>query len=317
MSLNWGILSTGRIAAQFAQDFEYVEGAHITAVASRKQETADAFAKQHGIETAYGSYEALIEAPDIDVVYVATPHSLHLQNCLAAMAAGKAVLCEKPITISAAECAELIEAQRSSGCYLMEAMWTHFLPAIRRAIEWVRDGRIGSLVHIKADFGYPQFPYHPERREYNADLGGGALLELGIYPLALSWLVTGVQPVLRAVEVKRAPNGVEDDVVILADYGTVTATLATSYRCKLQNWAYLIGTDGYVAIPDFWRAKTCLLYRLDALMEEFVDDSPGVGFHHEARAVVSDLEEGNTQSQQVPLSASLAWQRHIDSIKAY
>ena len=310
----WGILSTGRIAHQFARDFAHVQGGTILAVASRRQEDADRFAAQHGIGNALGSYEALFADPEVDVIYVATPHSLHLENCLSAVRHQKAVLCEKPLTTGPEDCEQLIAAARSENTYLLEAMWTHFLPAIRVALDWVREGKIGSLMHIKADFGYPLLPFDPERREYKVDLGGGALLEMGIYPIALAWLFTREDLVVQGQVVNRAPNGVEDDLVLVGTCGDVRVSLGTSFRCKLQNWAYLIGDRGYIAIPDFWRSKRCLRFELDTLVEEYCDDSPGAGFHHEASAVCTDLAQGASENAIVPLSTSLVWQRQIGRI---
>ena len=140
-------------------------------------------------------------------------------------------------------------AAETSG-YLMEAMWTWFLPAIRKAKEWVDAGRIGKIVQIQSDFGYPQV-YSSDKREYAAELGGGCLLEMGVYPVALTALFTDADPAEISVVARYAPNGVEDDVVATFNYENFVATLGTSYRAKLRNWAYIVGEDGYIAIPDF------------------------------------------------------------------
>lgn len=188
--VRWGSLSTGRITHRFVQDFAFVPNGEVVAVASRSQEAADAFAARHGIPRAYAGYQRLLDDPQIDVVYVATPHTLHFRNTADAFRAGKHVLCEKPFTVGAPESRSLFRLAEQSSVFVMEGMWTWFLPAIRQALEWVRQGRIGALRHIQADFGYPLLPFDPVRREYNAELAGGCLLDMGIYPVALALLFT-------------------------------------------------------------------------------------------------------------------------------
>lgn len=314
--VRWGILTTGRIAHQFAADLAHVANGELVAVASRQQQAANAFARQHGIPRAHADYRSLFEDPQVDAVYVATPHTLHHDNTLEALGHGKAVLCEKPLATSAAECRSMIAAAERSGGYLMEGMWTWFLPAIVKAQEWVSAGRIGRITHVKADFGYPLLPYDPGRREYDATLAGGALLEMGIYPVALAWLFLREDPRTVHAVLRHAPNGVEDDATAIFDYGDRVATLATSFRCKLQNWAYIIGDAGYIAIPDFWRASECHLYRLDERIDSFSDARRTLGFDYEASAVGADLLEGRRQSRVVPWSDSLKFQEHLARIQA-
>ena len=157
----------------------------------------------------------MIALDDVDVVDICLPTPAHGEVATAALAAGKHVLCEKPLVTSPDECRQLTRVARESGRYLMEGMWTYFLPAIRKAQEWVAQGRIGRLRQVKADFGYPMLPYDPDRREWDARLAGGCLLELGIYPVALAWLFLGQNPVDIQVAAHKAPNGVEDDLSIL------------------------------------------------------------------------------------------------------
>lgn len=309
--VKWGILSTGRIADWFATDFPEVHNGEIVAVASRKLESAETFADKFNISKAYGCYDDMLSDPDIDVIYIGTPHTLHLENAIDAMRAGKAVLCEKPLTIGPEECKQLIAAQKETGAYLMEAMWTWFLPAIQKAQVWVDDGRIGDLKHIKADFGYPVLPYDENRREYDVRYGGGAMLEMGIYPVALAYLFTGMDPQDIKVSGHRAPNGVEDDLVATMMYGDTIGTIGTSYRCRLRNTAYIIGEKGYITIPDFFRASECFLFELDEQIDHFHDGRKSLGFCYEAIAVGEDLLAGRTQSEIYPLSASMSIQQHM------
>ena len=266
--VRWGLVGPGRIAHQFAQDIGLADSAELVVVAARDGSRAEAFAQQYGIARAHEGYDRLFEDPDVDALYVATPHSYHLDHCAGALRRGKAVLCEKPLVIDPGECRALMAIAAESGSYLMEGMWTWFLPAVRRALDWFRDGRIGQLLHVKSDFGYP-LRYSEDLREYDARVGGGAVLEMGIYPVAIARLFIGRGPDGIQVTGRRAPNGVEDDVSLVCDYGDCMATLGTSFRCKLRNWTYVIGTEGYIAIPDFWRATSCSLFVLDERVDHF------------------------------------------------
>lgn len=317
--VRWGILSTGRITHQFVQDFATVPNGEVVAVASRTQQSASAFAQQYKIPRAYEGYQKLLEDPDVDAIYVATPHTLHYQNTADAITAGKHVLCEKPFTVNPDESRNLFRIAEQSSVFVMEAMWTYFLPAIQKAQEWVSQGRIGKLRQVKADFGYPQLPYDPGRREYNADLAGGCLLEMGIYPVALAWLFVQQDPRDIQVVAHKAPNGVEDDVAMLFDYGEgtqgVVATLGTSFRTKLQNWAYVIGDEGYIAIPNFWRASQCSLYELDTQIDHFEDGRDSLGFDYETVAVNNDILAGRQQNAIMPWSSTIRFQEHMARIK--
>lgn len=317
--VRWGIAGTGRISHQFVQDFAYVPNGEVIAVSSRSQDSADTFAGQYDIKRAYAGYDTLLADPDIDAVYIASPHTMHFQNTLDAIGAGKHVLCEKPFTINPDESRKLFKVAEQSSVFVMEAMWTFFLPAIQKAQEWLQQGRIGKLRQIKADFGYPQLPFDPNRREYNAEFAGGCLLEMGIYPVSLAWLFMQQDPVGIRTTVHKAPNGVEDDVVMLFDYPDstegATATLATSFRSKLQNWAYLIGEEGYIAIPDFWRANECSLYHLDTRTDHFYDGRESLGLNYETIAAGEDILANRQQNSIMPWSNTMRFQEHMQRVK--
>ena len=317
--VRWGIVSTGRITHQFVQDFAYVPNGEVVAVASRSLESANEFAGEYGIPRAYADYVQMLEDPDVDAVYVATPHTLHYQNTIDAIQARKHVLCEKPFTVGVREARNLFHIAEQSSVFVMEAMWTWFLPAIQKAREWVEQGRIGRLRQVKADFGYPLLPFDPGRREYNAELAGGCLLEMGIYPVALAWLFMQRDPVDIQVTAHRAPNGVEDDVAMLFDYGDesdgAVATLGTSFRSKLQNWAYIIGEEGYIAIPDFWRASESSLYHLDTRVDHFDDGRKSLGFNYETVAANEDILAGRQQNSLVSWANTIRFQEHMERVK--
>jgi predicted dehydrogenase len=312
--VRWGIIGPGRIAHTFARDIAGVANAELVAVAARDGKRARRFGQQYDVEHCHAGYHALFDNAAVDAVYVATPHSCHLQHSADALRRGKAVLCEKPLVTSPDECRQLIAVAAETGAYLMEGMWTWHLPAIQKALAWFRQGRIGQLLHIRSDFGYP-LPYSEDLREYDARVGGGAVLEMGIYPVAIARLFTGRGPDRIQVTGRRAANGVEDDVVAIFDYGDCTATLGTSFRCKLQNWTCIIGTEGYIAIPDFWRAGSCSLFVLDERVDHFEDARSSLGFDYQTEAASNDILAGKTQSGVIPLATSLALQEDMRAIR--
>lgn len=313
--VKWGIISTGRIAGEFASDFKYVDNAELVAVASRSQESADAFAKRHGIPKAYDSYQKLYEDPEVEAIYVATPHNFHFENSRDALAHDKAVLCEKPITIHPAQFEELRAFAKEKNQYLMEGMWTYFHPAIQKAQQWVADGRIGQLVQVKADFGYA-VPFDPKGRMYNPDLAGGALLDMGIYPIAMAWLFLRKDPKEILVTCHKASTGVDDDVNILFDYGNETANLATSFRSKLHNNLFVIGTEATIRIPFFWKASECFLYKGDEQIDHFDDGRDSIGFNHELQAVSQDILDGKKESAIMPHTNSAKFQELMTKVMA-
>jgi predicted dehydrogenase len=315
--LHWGILGTGRIANTFASDIKHVKNAKLYGVGARHLASAETFAAKYSIEAAYGSYAALLADPKVDAIYIATPHTLHKEQAIAAMLAGKHVLCEKPATVTLNELEQVIEVAKKEQRYFMEGMWSYFLPVLGKAQSWIKAGRIGKLIHVKADFGYP-LPYCPDLREYDNRLGGGCLLEMGIYPIAMAWLFLGQDPDQQSVLFHAADNGVEDDVVILNQYHkqSASAQLATSFRCKLPNYLYLIGDEGYIAIPDYWAAKEAKLYKLETCVDHFSAPRPCSGFSYQIDHVSHEILTGQLQPQKVTWTASRAFQRQIAAIKA-
>jgi predicted dehydrogenase len=314
--LRWGIIGTGRIANTFARDIKHVKNARLYAVGARKRSSAETFAAKYSLDTAYGSYAALLEDQNVDAIYIATPHTLHKEQAIAAMLAGKHVLCEKPASVTPDELEQIFDVAKKEKRYFMEGMWTYFLPVISKAQDWIEAGRIGKLTHVKADFGYP-LPYSPDLREYDKHLGGGCLLEMGIYPIAMAWLFLGQDPDQQSIWSHAADNGVEDDVVILNEYHTQSASaqLSTSFRCKLPNYLYLIGDEGYIAIPDYWAAKQAKLYKLDKCIEYFSAPRVCSGFSYQIEQVSLEILTGELQPQKVNWAASRAFQRQIAAIK--
>ena len=307
--INWGIIGTGNIANSFATDFTYSEGGKLIAVASRSIENAIKFAQKFKIKNIYGSYEELYNDPEVDVVYIATPHNLHFKNVSDAIKKGKAVLCEKPITINPEECHQLIDLCRSTNTYLMEAMWTYFLPPILKAREWIAENRIGDVRYMRADFGF-KAEFKQQGRLFNPDLAGGALLDIGIYPIALAWLIYNQVPEQITVNLKRASTGVDTEEIMVFKYkdGSM-ANLTASLLYKMPNDAIIIGDQGYIKIPDFFMANECFLYNNDdEVIEHYLDQRKSKGYNYEINAVNQNLLSGKKQSDVIPLSTSIKLQ---------
>ena len=311
--LRWGVLGTGRMADWFCSDFGSVGNGQLTAVCSRHQANADIFAARYGVSKTYTAYGDMLASDDVDIVYIATPHTTHKKQVLDALAAGKHVLCEKPLVTRVADAEDVITAARAAKVYLMEAMWTWHLPAMRAAKNWVDSGRIGRLVHLKTDFGYP-VPYASDQREYDPQDAGGALREMGIYPVAIGRYFIGREPESVHVVYQNAPNGVEADLSALFDYGDMTATLATSFRCRMRNAAYVVGEEGYIVLPDAFRCHEAYLFHLDEQIDHFKAPRSERGYHYQAIAVGEDIAEGRLESEVLPLSASLSFQRDMATI---
>ncbi len=314
--IRWGIVGAGRIAKTFANDIAYAPHASLYAVASRRYHSAQSFAKSYSVTHIYGSYEAMFADPNVDAIYIATPHSCHKDNSIAALRAGKHVLCEKPATITPAELQEVLAVAQKEGRYFMEGLWTYFMPVIQTAQSWIKAGRIGHLCHVKADFGFP-LPYSPDLREYDNRLAGGCLLEMGIYPVAMAWLFLGQDPTTQTVWHHKADNGVEDDVVILNTYGSsnATAQLTTSFRSKLNNYLTLIGDKGTLTIADYWAAREVRLYNGNECIDRFKEDRLQQGFNHQIEQVSCEILSGNLQPKVVSWDDSRAFQRQIAEIK--
>ncbi|WP_425955198.1 Gfo/Idh/MocA family protein [Xylanimonas sp. McL0601] len=296
-AIRWGILGAGNIAASFSDGVRDRTRASVVAVGSRDVAKAQAFADAHAPGArAHGSYEDLVADPEVDVVYVATPHSHHLEHTLLAIRAGKHVLVEKPITRSVAEAEQLLEAAREAGVFLMEAMWTRFLPHVAALRGAIARGEIGEVVTIEAEFDV-FFPYDPAHRLFAPDLAGGALLDLGIYPIAFAHDLLGV-PSSITVKGTRAETGVDDHVSIVLEWeGGQQAVLHTSSRASGPHAATIIGTQGRIEIPrEFFMPVDVVVTRGDG--SSWTVESPrGEGKAYEAAEVARLVTAGVTQSE--------------------
>lgn len=312
-TIRWGIIGPGNIARSFAHDFQFVKHGKLVAVASSDASRAEQFASAYKLDRHYDSYERLYNDPEVDAIYVATPHNFHLPQSAAALKAGKAVLCEKPLTDNLENSQKLVKLSSSTGNYLLEGMWTWFLPAIRKAKEWYNNDAIGRIRHIQASFGFP-FDYDPNHRCFSPALAGGVLLDMGIYNLAIAQLFLPDDPETIHVMARKAPTGVDSDVSLLISHAEATLTLNCSFDVKLPNWAHIIGEKGSIALPDFWRAKECLLYQGENVVDHFIDSRQGVGFNYEIDAASQDILNGKIESDVMDHKSSLRLAKLMDDV---
>jgi predicted dehydrogenase len=314
--IRWGILGPGAIAHKFVQALLTLEDAQIKAVGSRDIHRSQEFAKTYGIPKAYGSYEELVRDDQVDIIYIATPHSAHKENMLLCLNAGKAVLCEKSFTINADEAREVIRLAREKKLFLMEAMWTRFLPAIKKVREWLEQGFIGDIHLLKADFGISKGG-GPHNRLVDPALGGGALLDVGIYPVSFASMIFGKQPETIKSLVHLGPTGVDEQSTILFGYeqGRM-ASLCSAIETELVNDAWIYGTQGYIHIPDFFYAKKAKLCLRDGRIEEFGPEFESTGYQYEAMEAMDCLRNGALESSIISLDETVAIMETMDKLRA-
>ncbi len=314
--IRWGILSTGHIAGVFAADLALVPGAELVAVGSRSQGAAERFGEQYGVPRRYASYEALAADPEVDIIYVATPHPFHAENTLLCLEAGKAVLCEKPFAMNARETRAMIEAARARGLFLMEAMWSRFLPVLQTLRALLAQGAIGELRMLRADFGdRPDF--EPTSRLFAPELGGGALLDIGIYPVSLASMVFGTPTRVESVA-HLGRTGVDEQAAIALGYeGGQLASLTTSFQVKTGTSAEFFGTAGRISLPSSWFNARHLCLAVEGEPEQIIEAPfEGKGYQFEAMEAGRCLREGLLDSPVMPLAETLAIMETLDTLRA-
>lgn len=316
--VRWGVLATGGMAARFTADLVDLPDAEVVAVASRSETSAKAFAERFGIARAYGGWDALAHDEDVDVVYVATPHSAHRAAAGLCLEAGRNVLCEKPFTLNAREAAELVALARERGSFLMEAMWMSCNPLVRRLKALVDDGAIGEVRTIQADFGLNgAFP--PAHRLRDPAQGGGALLDLGVYPVSFAQLLLG-EPDRVTASAVLSEEGVDLQTGALLSWdGGALAALHCSIVGATANSASVTGSAGRIDVPyGFFFPTHFVLHRDGRDPEEFTADpadGPRDSLRHEALEVMRALRAGETESPLLPLDGTLAVMRTLDAVR--
>ncbi|MDA7867193.1 Gfo/Idh/MocA family oxidoreductase [Verrucomicrobia bacterium] len=314
--VRWGIIGTGRIAHQFAAGLEHSETGVLHSVGSRSQDSARAFGNEFKISRCYGTYEELVEDSEIDVVYVATPHSFHSENSMLALNAGKAVLCEKPFTLTAAEARGVVACARSKNQFLMEAMWNRFFPAMTRLRQMLNDGIVGEIKMIEADFGF-RSNRTEEPLLFDLNYGGGSLLDVGVYGVSLASQLLGPPTKVTSVG-SIGPSGVDEQCAAILSYqGGQLAVIKSSIISETPQEATIIGADGTIRIESpFWCPKTLTLIQGEAAKTRVEVPFVGNGYQYEADEVGRCLRAGQSESELMPLDESLRIMETMDTIKA-
>jgi predicted dehydrogenase len=315
-SLRWGILGPGGIARAFTSDLR-TAGLDVAAVGSRRLESAQAFAADFGIPRAYGSYQELVADPDVDIVYIATPHPMHAGQALLALEAGKHVLVEKPFTLNAAEAEAVAAAAAERGLLAMEAMWTRYLPHMIRIREIVASGVLGEIRAVTAD--HTQLITSDPAHRLNAlELGGGALLDLGIYPVSFAWDILG-EPVTVVASARLGQTGADTEIAtIMAHANGALSTTLTSSRAAGPNAASIIGTDARIDIDRVWYTPTS--FRVvtpdGRVLEEYRSEIDGRGMQYQALAAERIVAAGLTDSDLLPIDETVAIMATLDEIRS-
>jgi len=315
-TIRWGILGTGRIAKQFARGLKTAKGAELKAVGSRTQQAADAFGDAFQVPRRHAGYDALANDDEVDAIYVATPHSCHKENSVLCLKAGKAVLCEKPLAINAAQAQEMVDVARAENRFLMEAMWTRFIPLIVKAREMIEDGAIGEVRMLSADFGF-RAGWDPKNRLLDPEFGGGALLDVGVYNVSLASMILG-PPVGVATLAHLGETGVDEQAAMVLSYDEGRlAILYTAVRTTTPHEAVIMGTEGWIRIhAPYWKATKMTLWRSREDEELIEIPFEGNGYNYEAEEVMTCLREGRLESDGMTLDESLAIMHTMDRIRA-
>ncbi len=313
--IRWGILSTGGIAHKMAQTLQATPDAQLVAVGSRTAESAEAFGAQYDIPRRYADYEALAQDPDIDVIYVATPHTFHHANTLLCLENGKHVLCEKAFSINANQAQAMVDTARANKLFLMEAMWTRFLPAIVQVKDWLNEGVIGTPTMLRANFCV-NLPYDPQGRIYDPSIGGGALLDVGIYPVSFAVMAFGLPDSVQSV-VQMGATGVDEYEAMHFRYddGRIAA-LTAGVRFHAPRTAVISGMDGFIKIHANWHGAERVTLELNDQPPQTLDLPHALnGFEYQVAEVNACIRAGKLESDRMPLDETVAIMRLNDTLR--
>ncbi|MEL7587428.1 MAG: Gfo/Idh/MocA family oxidoreductase [Prolixibacteraceae bacterium] len=314
---NWAILGCGKIARKFSSDLKLLPNACLYATASRELTRAKEFADDFGFRKAYGTYEDMVADPEVDIVYIATPHSFHHDHALLCLNHKKAVLCEKAFAINSREAAEMAKCAQKNETFLMEAFWTRFQPSFQKALEIIRSGELGRLKMVRSDFAFNS-PKDPVKRLYNVDLGGGSLLDIGIYPVFAALITLG-----KPSEIKTLTNfsdtGIEETITMNFRYaGGEMASLISSFAAYSSVQTEFWCERGYLRLNKRWFTPTqIIVWKEGEEGEKILMSEPltGLGYHLEAAHVMKCLDEGKTESDLMPLHFSIDLMELLDRIR--
>ncbi len=316
--IKWGILACGRIAKKFAADLKLVDDAELVAVASRSVINAKAFVDEYPAKHVFGSYEELVACEDVDVIYVASPHSHHHEHTMLCLNAGKAVLCEKAFAINHRQAMEMVALARAKNIFLMEALWTRFLPHYLKVRDMIASGMIGEPKGVLANFGFkPPEPVSP--RLYDPALGGGTLLDIGIYPIFLAQSLLGVPDKIIAT-MEPAPTGVDQQCSMIFQYKSgAIASLFSTFESNLETDADVFGDKGRIRLTNrFYEPSATIQYYPGAIESRSLislDRETGWGYQHEIRHANECLKKGLTESPVHSLDDTLAIMQTLDRVR--
>lgn len=316
-TVKWGMIGAGQIASKFATALNSLDHTELAAIASRDPVKASEFATRFHIKKAYGSYEELIVDPEIDVIYIGTPHTEHKAHARLCIEAGKAVLCEKPFTLNYPEAKELVDLAKSNGVFLMEAMWTKFLPTTRIVKQWISNKVIGDIKYMNISFGF-RTEFDPCSRLYDPALGGGALLDVGVYPISYAIHLMERLPDKIVSSAYLGQSSVDElNVITLMYKEGMIASLSSAINAPTGNDAIIIGEKGRIVIPNFWTAESAEVYDSNGkLVDSFFHPFTSNGYVYEAEEVNRCIQEGKKQSDVIPLNDTLEIMKILDSLRA-
>ncbi len=311
--VKFGIIGAGNIAHTFCRAIEATRG-QLEGIASRDYQKALLYQKQYGIPHAYGSYQALYNNPNIDCVYVATPHGLHYEQMMEILDYGKHILCEKAFTLNASQAKKVFEKARDKGCFVMEAMWTRFLPNVKHLQNIIKDGVIGEITRLEADFCF-NAKIDPTHRLVNPSLGGGALLDIGIYPITFANIFLRTPDKIES-QVEWYKSQVDISETLTYHYPNAKAILRSSFNSELPIDARIYGTKGFIHVPNFWSSEESHIYDSNHALIESVSFKHQVnGFEYEIDETIQMIEQNNLESPIMPHSETLTILKQMDSIR--
>lgn len=314
-TIRWGILAPGRIAHKFAVGLKGSRNGVLHGVGSRSAERAAEFAEQYGATRSHGSYQELVDDSEIDAIYISNPHPFHKDATILCLEHGKPVLCEKPFTVNAADAEQVISVAMQREVFLMEAMWTRFLPTMQQARAWIDAGRIGDVRMIHASFSF-RTGWDPEGRALNPDLAGGGLLDVGIYVVSLAYWITQKDPTDIVSSAHIGDTGVDEQagMVLTYDDGAL-ALLSCGVRTNTSHNAVIYGTDGWIEfLHPFWRGTKVTLHVGDEQIE-FEQPHISNGYEYQATEVEGCIAAGKRESAVMPLDETLRIMKCLDTIR--
>lgn len=310
----WGILGPGKIAEKFCEAMKVTEHSEVYAVASRDKEKAKVFGEKYGAARQYGNYKAMMKDSEVDVIYIATPHSFHYGQAMQCLENNKPVLCEKPMCINYKESSKLVETAIKKNLFLMEGMWTFCMPFMQKIKQVIDEDKIGKVKCVSAQFGFLS-ELDPQNRLWNKKLGGGSLLDVGVYNIFLATILLG-EPELKKCVARISDTGIDEYVNLVMNYSEgATAQLLSSIVFNTNTDAHIFGEKGRIIIKDPWSKATDLNIIIDGEMgEKFSEPHDCNGFEYQIREVTECLEKGKIESESVPHKLTLSVSKLMDEI---